>query len=42
LIAPLDDDGVRIEDTWQAMSLRATMSNDVVLDQVFFPNGRAA
>lgn len=39
---PLDDDGVRIENTWQAMSLRATMSNDVVLDQVFFPDERAA
>ncbi len=41
LIVPLGDDGVRIEDTWQAMSLRATISNDVVLDQVFFPDERA-
>ena len=41
LIVPSGDDGVRIEDTWQAMSLRATMSNDVVLDQVFFPDKRA-
>ena len=41
LIVPSGDDGVRIEDTWQAMSLRATMSNDVVLDQVFFPDERA-
>ena len=42
LIVPLDDDGVRIENTWQAVSLRATMSNDVVLDQVFFPDERVA
>ena len=29
--------GVRIEDTWKAMALRASMSNDVVLDEVFIP-----
>ena len=41
LVVPLDDNGVTIEDTWQAMSLRGTMSNDVVLDEVFFPKERA-
>jgi len=41
LIVPPDNDGDRIENTWQAMSLRATMSNGVVLDQVFFPDERA-
>ena len=41
LVVPLADDGVRIDDTWQAMSLRGTMSNDVVLDHVFFPEERA-
>ena len=41
LIVPLANDGVRIEDTWQAMSLRGTMSNDVVLDQVFFTEEQA-
>lgn len=41
LIVPLAKDGVRIEDTWKAMSLRGTMSNDVVLDHVFFPEEQA-
>jgi alkylation response protein AidB-like acyl-CoA dehydrogenase len=31
----LDEPGVVIEDTWNAMAMRATMSNDVVLDKVF-------
>ena len=35
LIVELDSPGVRIEPTWQAMSLRASMSHDVVLDEVF-------
>ena len=42
LIVSLGDDGVRVEDTWQAMSLRATMSNDVVPGQVFFPDESAS
>ena len=37
LIVKLDSPGVRIEPTWQAMSLRASMSHDVVLDEVFVP-----
>ena len=37
----LGDLGVRVEDTWQAMSLRATMSNIVVLEEVFIPEERA-
>jgi alkylation response protein AidB-like acyl-CoA dehydrogenase len=31
----LDGPGVTIEDTWNAMAMRATMSNDVVLNDVF-------
>ncbi|PKB63690.1 MAG: hypothetical protein BZY80_06040 [SAR202 cluster bacterium Io17-Chloro-G2] len=34
LVAP-DNTGLRIEETWRAMSLRASMSNDVVADEVF-------
>ena len=37
LVLPFDTPGVHIEPTWQAMSLRASMSNDVVLDEVFIP-----
>ena len=33
--------GVRIEQTWQAMAIRASMSNDVVLEEVFIPEERA-
>ena len=40
LVSP-DDPGLRIEETWQAMSLRASMSNDVVLDEVFVPEEMA-
>ncbi|MEE8466390.1 MAG: acyl-CoA dehydrogenase family protein [Dehalococcoidia bacterium] len=35
LLVELDNPGVRIEPTWLAMSLRASMSHDVVLDEVF-------
>lgn len=37
-----DAHGVRIEPTWQAMAVRASMSNDVVLEEVFIPEDRAA
>lgn len=35
LIVDVDSPGVRIEPTWQAMSLRASMSHDIVLNEVF-------
>ncbi len=35
---PLDAPGVRILDTWRALGMRATGSNDVVLDDVFVPD----
>lgn len=41
LVKP-DAPGVRIEPTWQAMAVRASMSNDVVLEEVFIPEERAA
>jgi alkylation response protein AidB-like acyl-CoA dehydrogenase len=31
----------RIEDTWRTLGMRATASNDVVVDNVFVPNERA-
>ena len=37
LVVPIDCPGLHIEPTWQAMSVRASMSNDVVLDEVFIP-----
>lgn len=37
LIVELGSPGVRIEPTWQAMSLRASMSHNIVLDEVFVP-----
>jgi len=37
----MDEPGIVIEDTWDAMSLRATMSNDIVLEDVFIPEERA-
>ena len=33
--------GVRIEDTWKAMALRASMSHHVVLEEVFVPEEQA-
>ena len=37
----LDSPGVRIDDTWNAMSLRGSMSNDVVVEEVFVPEDQA-
>ncbi len=37
LTVELDTPGVAIEPTWQAMSLRASMSHDVILENVFVP-----
>ncbi len=36
-----DDPGLHIEETWRAMSLRASMSNDVVVDEIFVPEEQA-
>jgi alkylation response protein AidB-like acyl-CoA dehydrogenase len=41
LLVPQGQPGMRIEDTWRAMSLRASMSHDVVLEEVFVPRERA-
>lgn len=40
LVSP-DDPGLRIEETWRAMSLRASTSNDVVLNEIFVPEDLA-
>ncbi len=37
----MDEPGLKIEDTWDAMSLRGTMSNDVVLTNVFVTEEQA-
>ena len=37
----LDSPGVRVDDTWNAMSLRGSMSNDVVVEEVFVPEDQA-
>jgi alkylation response protein AidB-like acyl-CoA dehydrogenase len=41
----LDDPAVRVEETWEAMSVRASMSHDVVVEDAFVPgrldDGRA-
>ena len=41
LILDINAPGVRIEDNWQTMSLRASMSNDVTVEQVFVPENCA-
>ena len=37
----IGDPGVSVEDTWHAMAVRASMSNDVLLDEVFVPQNKA-
>jgi alkylation response protein AidB-like acyl-CoA dehydrogenase len=37
-IVPMASDGVRIEDTWDNLGMRATGSHDVVFDRVFVPD----
>ena len=37
----IGDSGVSVEDTWHAMAVRASMSNDVLLDEVFIPLDKA-
>ncbi len=41
LILDIHAPGLRIEDNWYAMSLRASMSNDVTVDNVFVPENCA-
>ena len=41
LVLPASQPGLRVEDTWQAMSARASMSNDVIMEDVFVPEERA-
>ena len=41
LVVPASQPGLRVEDTWHAMSARASMSNDVVVEDVFVPYERA-
>jgi 3-hydroxy-9,10-secoandrosta-1,3,5(10)-triene-9,17-dione monooxygenase len=35
MLMPISQQGLTIEDTWMSMSARGSMTNDVVLDQVF-------
>ena len=37
-----DSAGIRIEESWDALGMRATRSDDTVLDDVFIPNDRIA
>jgi alkylation response protein AidB-like acyl-CoA dehydrogenase len=37
-LVPMDTAGVRIDETWDNMGMRATGSHDVVYDNVFVPN----
>ena len=41
MIIPTSQQGLTIEPTWQAMAARGSMTNDVLLDKVFVPEGRA-
>ena len=34
---PIKSEGIRIENTWNALGMRATGSNDVIMEQVFVP-----
>lgn len=40
ILVPMSSPGVRIEDTWDNMSMRATGSHDVVFDNVFVPDNQ--
>ena len=41
MIIPTSQPGLTIEPTWQAMAARGSMTNDVLLDKVFVPEGMA-
>ena len=41
LVVQLGDKGVRVKDTRKVMSMRGTMSNDVVLVEVYLPEEQA-
>jgi alkylation response protein AidB-like acyl-CoA dehydrogenase len=40
-LVPMDTDGVRIEDSWDAAGMRSTASHDVVFENVFVPADHA-
>jgi alkylation response protein AidB-like acyl-CoA dehydrogenase len=40
MAVPLSSDGVEVLDTWDALGMRGTASNDIVLDDVFVPDDR--
>ncbi|MFJ5984721.1 acyl-CoA dehydrogenase family protein [Lentzea sp. NPDC092896] len=40
--APLNADGVRVEETWDTLGMRGTASHDVVLEDVFVPAEKIA
>ncbi len=40
MAVPLSSPGVRVVETWDAMGMRATASNDVELNDVFVPDER--
>jgi alkylation response protein AidB-like acyl-CoA dehydrogenase len=40
MAVPLGSEGVEVLDTWDALGMRGTASNDVVLDDVFVPDER--
>ncbi|MDA0263962.1 MAG: acyl-CoA dehydrogenase family protein [Chloroflexi bacterium] len=41
LVMPSSQDGLTIDPTWMAMAARGSMTNDVLLDQVFVPEDMA-
>lgn len=41
-LVPMDSPGIRIEETWDHLGLRASGSHDVVLDDVLVPHDHAA
>ena len=42
VLAPMDAPGLRIEETWDHLGMRASGSHDVVLDDVFVPDDHGA
>jgi alkylation response protein AidB-like acyl-CoA dehydrogenase len=41
-VVPMSAQGVRIEPTWRTMGMRATASNDILLEDVFVPEAAVA
>ena len=42
MAVPIAGDGVTVLDNWDALGMRGTASNDIVLDEVFVPDERVA